>query len=227
MRGRLLAMPLSRTLVVMVLEMSDDRITPTPTMHAHHEPITLDELGQRISDGFANVLGELNEVNTRVGRVEDRIVILEAEVFTDPPPPPGAPLRARIPRRRTASLASRTGAAEGDLAELSGQIIAARAEAQEAREEAKAAREEAKAAREEAATAVSINKQQSRAMGLAMPDASLWRKTIALLWSRKGVELVIAVATLASVALGYERAGDALRKMQDTVQHMPAEAAPR
>lgn len=225
---RVLAMPLSRSLFVMVLEMSEDRITPTPTMHAHSEPMTLDELGHMMRDGFANVLGELSEVNHELAGVKSRLTAVEAEVFTDPPPPPGlVPSRARLARRRTSSLASRTGATEGELAELSGQIIAARAEAEEAKAEASAARKEAQAAREEAHTAVNINKQQSRAMGLAMPDASIWRKAATLVFSRKGIELLIAVATLAAVGMGYERAGDELRKVQDTVRRMPAVEAPQ
>lgn len=220
-------MPL-RSRFVTVLEMSEDRITPTPTMHAQSEPMTLDELGHMMRDGFANVLGELSEVNHELAGVKSRLTAVEAEVFTDPPPPPGlAPSRARLARRRTSSLASRTGATEGELAELSGQIIAARAEAEEAKAEAREARKEAQAAREEAHTAVEINKQQSRAMGLAMPDASPWRKLATLILSRKGAELVIAIATLAAVGLGYERAGDAMRKVQDAVQRMPTTEAPR
>lgn len=217
--------------LVMVVRMSDEqRITPTPGMQGRDErgaTTTLDELKTIVLDGFSRALGDIATTNSNVraidAKVDDAIVRidrLETRVFGSKPPPlmprppvvvvhaassalPGTSAPPGEHRERAASLVERTEANAGDVAELSGRLLAVEVRTEKLE---------------------SINKQQSRAMGLAMPDASTWRKVAALLFSRKGVELIIAVATLATVALGYERATNALERVQDSVRHLPAEA---
>lgn len=214
MRGSsLMVVPLAVSPVaalVMVVRMAGDRITPTPGMQGRDEregPITLDELGEQQREGFKNVLGALRSLDQRVGYVEERLHDVESQVFSDPPPPMGV-RRARLARRRASSLHSRTQENSGDVAELTGRIIALEAKTD---------------------TTVAINKQQSKSMGLAMPDATLRRKFVAFLFSRAGLEFVVAVAGLMAAAAGYKSATDASQRAQDVLRHMPAvqEVAPR
>lgn len=238
MRGSFVTVPLLLTpglALLMVVRMSEDRITPTPGMHGRDEragTTTLDELRDLVAEGFGRALGDIATTNGNVrilGQKFDdlsgRVDRLEHRVFGSklppmmPRPSPLVPTTSELAplmsttsaapgehRERAPSLLEKTEANTGDLAELSGRLLAV----------------EVKTDKLE-----SINKQQSKAMGLAMPEASWRRKVAALLLSRKGVELLIAIATLGALALGYERTGDALRKVQDAVQRMPTEAAPR
>jgi hypothetical protein len=212
MRGAFVTVPLlvrPGLALLMVVRMSEDRLTPTPGMQGRDEregPITLDELGQQQRDGFANVLRVLNSLDRRVGTVEERLEDVESHVYSDPPPPVGV-RRARLVRRRSPSLPERTSEQAGDIAELSGRVLTLESKAD---------------------TTIAINKQQSKAMGLAMPDASFWRKAFAFLGSRKGAEFVLTIATLLASIAGLERATDAAQRAQDALRHLPAgEVAPR
>lgn len=242
MPGSFLTVPLYMTPAVtllMVVRMSEDRLTPTPGMQGRDErqaTTTLDELKGIVLDGFGRALGDiattnqnLRAIDVKVGDVIARVDRLETRVFGSKPPPleprpaiivhgvpsvlPGTSAPPGEHRERSPSLVEKTEANAGEVAELAGRMLAV---------ESKLGAVEKKAD-----TAISINKQQSRAMGLAMPEAPPWRKAAALLFSRKGVELVIALLTFGAVALGYDRATDALQRVQKTIEHLPAEVAPR
>jgi hypothetical protein len=239
MRGSFVTVPLLLTpglALLMVVRMSEDRLTPTPGMQGRDEragTTTLDELRDLVAEGFGRALGDIATTNGNVrilGQKFDdlsgRVDRLEHRVFGSKLPPMMPRPAALVPttseiiaspmattsaapgehRERAASLLEKTEANAGDLAELSGRLLAVETKAEKLE---------------------SINKQQSKAMGLAMPEASLWKKAAALLLSRKGLEFALAIATLGALALGYERTGDALRKVQDSVQRLPTEAAPR
>ncbi len=226
--------------LVMVLRMGSDPKIPRPAVpppipgrDERGGPVTLDEIHALVLDGFRGMLAESREtremVQGEVARLETKIehVVVRTEVIESalwgskrPPPRTPTPPSGGIPRPRLPSVSDKVKDAEETLAELSGRVLRAEVEAS-------AAREEAKQAREAAETGVSINKQQSRAMGLAKPDASIRRKVFTFFASRKGIEFVLAIATLATAALGLGRATDAAARAQDALQHLPQEAAPR
>lgn len=164
---------------------------------------TIDELAALTRDGFKNVLGSVADVSRQVDHLEQRVDVIEQAVFTSPPPPPTSEgsartAAARFVRRRMPSLSSRTERAEGEIAELTGRLLAAEAES-------RAAKEAANKAAEAAETTIAINKQQSRAQGLAMPGSSFLQQMGHFLWSREGAKFMVAMMTalLAGLATIY------------------------
>jgi hypothetical protein len=189
---------------------------------------TLDELRDLMLDGFKVSLAEQHEtrelvsavearLTTRMDHLSSRVEVLEYDRWGSRRPPPRVPTPVGgVPRPRLPSVSDRL----GELDELTGRVMRAEAEA-------KAAREEAQRAREAGETAVAINKQQSRSMGLAMPEAPWWKKVGAFFASRKGAEFIVAIATLAAAAAGLERATDAAQRAQDALRQLPAQEVPR
>lgn len=243
MRG-FLTVPLAVTpamAIVMVLRMGSDPKIPRPAVpppvpgrDEREGPVTLDEIHSLVLDGFRGILaeqretremvhGEVARLETKIEHMGSRVEVVESALWGSKRPPPRTPTppSGGIPRPRLPSVSDKVKTAEETIAELSGRMLRTEAEAA-------AAREEARQAREAAETGVSINKQQSRAMGLAKPDASPWRKILTFFLSRKGAEFALALLTLATAAAGLERAKDAAQRAQDALQHLPAtQEAPR
>lgn len=203
--------------------MSEDRLTPTPGMVGRDERsdderragVTLEDLHELVQAGFKNVLGAQAETNDRLSDVEDRIGDLEAVVFSEPPPPPRARAGGRLAAAR---IVRRRGAGERAEQTADKANNDVRPPMRSLTEVARDNTNEIAGLEGRILVLESINKQQSRAMGLAMPDAAWWRKAAALVMSRKGVELAISVVILVATIAGSQRAIDAAQHVQDAVQ---------
>lgn len=162
---------------------------------------TLDELGDFCADGFKNMMGSIASVDRKVDRVEDRVDDIddrvgeiEAHIFSQPPPPadagglaaaPRVAARVAAPRRpRMKSLPAVTKeleATSGKTDDLEGRLLKLEAKVEDTHKVA--------------TTAVDINKQQSRAQGLAMPGASFGERASRFLFSREGAKFMVAMVT--------------------------------
>lgn len=98
------------------------RYTPIPR-DERSGPVTLDELADRMADGFAAMMAMHAEhartTTTAIEVMGSRIERVEKHVFGSDPPPTATSFRPRLP-----DVARKTGEHTGEIAELAGMVVA-------------------------------------------------------------------------------------------------------